>query len=67
MEASNKNPSRLQIAGEVCESCRPIWEEEGKPVKHMVQIPITTETGVPIVVCPYCDSDVLVRQYHVDS
>jgi len=41
--------------GEICETCLPRWEARKLPAKVLVELPTTTELGLKLVACPYCD------------
>lgn len=57
----------MQDAGEECESCRTYWEYQGLPPMIVVNLAksngeqICTDGGIPIVVCPRCDGDWILR------
>lgn len=68
-----ENP--FQKEGEVCWSCQPFWDEEKSPPQHMVAVRnaqgdiITTRNhDIEIVICPYCDGDLVLKSaQHVDN
>ena len=57
----------LQQAGETCLSCKDFWEDQNLPAKRMVNVVdargnvIKTDKGLPIVVCPHCDGELILR------
>lgn len=68
------DPLPFQEAGEVCLSCNAIWEHHDPPKasKIMVAIelgdgtPVTTDYGIPIVICPWCDGDPILQLPKID-
>lgn len=64
VEKAKKN---LPKAGDVCRGCKDFWERQNPPIqpRHMVHVfdadgnPLKTESGIVIVVCPYCDGDLI--------
>ena len=66
MKTAQSPDDHFQNAGEPCESCRMFWEHQGLPPMTMVQLCdgdeiVTTEGGIPIVICPRCDGDMILR------
>lgn len=50
----------LQVTGEVCESCKPRWEERDMPFQVLVAGPESTNVHhEKIVFCSYCDGPAL--------
>lgn len=56
------NVSHLQTEGEDCQSCILYRRERKLPPMRMVKIPATTERGIEIIICPWCDGDELIKQ-----
>lgn len=52
---------KARKAGDICEDCFPRWEERKLPPKRLIELPTTTELGLKIVVCPFCDGDPIVK------
>lgn len=63
----DKPHGRLQLAGEFCLSCKDFWDSQKLPLKRMVNVHdahgevMTTDEGIPIVVCPHCDGELILR------
>jgi hypothetical protein len=58
----------LKDAGSLCQSCYKFWTHQGLEPKRLVHVryeggdEITTENHqIPIVICPHCDGDVILR------
>lgn len=53
--------SKLKASGDVCQTCYNIWAHrklEPKRLKNLYDAAgnvITTDNGIPIVICEYCD------------
>jgi hypothetical protein len=58
----------LKDAGAFCESCYKFWAHQSLEPKRLVHVfdedgepMLTVQHGIPIVVCPHCDGDVILR------
>lgn len=57
----------LAKAGDICQSCRKFWEHRKLPIKRLVEVPKAdstvahTDHGIPIVICPHCDGDAILK------
>lgn len=55
----------INRAGQVCRTCYPMWAHQGLAPKYYLPVydsqgqPSHTETGIPIVACPYCDGELI--------
>jgi hypothetical protein len=59
---------KLADSGTTCEACKPFWTAQKLDPKLLVQVfhadgrPMLTEKKqIPIVVCPYCDGDLILK------
>lgn len=66
MKTAFKHPD-MQEPGMACLSCLPFWKAQGLPPKILIALTkengeeIATDGGIPIVVCPHCDGDWILR------
>jgi hypothetical protein len=59
---------RLADAGSLCASCYKFWAHQGLEPKRMVTVvhddgrPMHTDAKhIPIVICPHCDGDIILK------
>lgn len=60
----SESPNVLPKPGDICQSCLPFWESRNR--SHGIRLialdsKTTDQKQIPIVVCPWCDGEPIVR------